>query len=74
MAMSVLSDRDAEHQQRGLDDDRHGCSADALVDDALDQPGDGQVKEDHDNQGNQRKKGELPVRFNEVDQFTQMVH
>ena len=66
--------RDAEHQQRGLDDDLLVVPPDPLIDDPLDQPGDRQVHEDQRGQQDQGQDGAPPVGFDERGEFEDLVH
>ena len=67
-------ERDAEHQQRGPDDDLLVVPPDPLIDDPLDQPGNRQIHEDQRGQQDQGQDGAFPVGPDERGEFEDLVH
>ena len=55
-------DRDDEHQQGRSNDDARIVAGDPLVDDPLDETGNGQVHDDEQNQAEKSGGGPLPIR------------
>ena len=59
---------DAEHRQRRLHDDGAVVLRNALVDDALHEPRDGEVERDQRRQHDEREHGEAPVGLHEAEE------
>ena len=66
--------RNAEHQERRPDDHPLVVTADALVDDPLDQPGDRQFHDDNGGQEDQGESGALPVGPDKRGEFEDLIH